>query len=235
MTRRATAPATGYMSPVLLALLLACATERGVRDAPDVVSYAGWVYLGPPSAEVVLANGTLAFTTEEGAFEAQQPYVDYPGYWLAELPASTPFQLRIEGEGAYPTVWAGDAPSANGSWFAGALFAAETTYVDELFGALDTGMRRPGALADGATHLWGVPNEPDAWACEDVRVQGGGVTCYSIDESGALARVDEGPVDWFFAFDLTPGEVALDDGTGPIETWTTGAGDLVMALWLEHG
>lgn len=220
---------------MLLSLLLACGAERGLRAAPDVVSYGGWVYSGPPSAEVVLADGALTFTTAEGDVEAAQPYADYPGYWLAELPPATPFQLRLEGEGAYPTVWAGDTPGANGSWFAGAVFAAEQAYIDDLLASLDTGMRSVGALGDGAVHLWGLPNDREAWDCAEVSVQSRGVSCYAFDDAGAIGPVSEGPFDWFFAFDLDAGEVTLDDGTGPTETWTAAPGDLVMALWLEHG
>ena len=96
-------------------------------------------------------------------------------------------------------------------------------------------MRRPGALDDGAIHLWGIPNDPEAWDCADVRVQDAEVACYTFDDAGAPTRVESGVFDWFFAFDLAPGDVSLDDGAGPTETWTATEGDLVMALWLEHG
>ena len=125
----------GYIAPVVLtSLLLACGTERGVRPGADSVSYGGWVYLGPPSSEVVFGDGTVTFEpTGAEPVEATQLYEGYPGYWVAEaLPPRTPFQLRLEGEGAYPTVWAGDTPSANGTWLSGALFAAEYAYIDDL-------------------------------------------------------------------------------------------------------
>jgi hypothetical protein len=222
------------LTPVLL-LLLACGSERGLREAPDEVTYGGWVYQGPPADDVVLSDGPLTFTLGDEVVLAEQPYADYPGYWLATLPPGAPFQLRVEGEGAYPTVWAGDTPKANGTWLAGALFAGEKAYIDELFAGLDLGSTVIGSLKRGAIHLWGVTNDREAWDCATITVQGAAPMCFAADESGALQRVTEGPVDWFFAFDLAPGEVVLDDGTGPIETWTATDGDLVMAFWLEHG
>ncbi|MFN7145189.1 MAG: hypothetical protein ACK4YP_15540 [Myxococcota bacterium] len=219
----------------MLLLLLACGSERGVRAAPDEVTYGGWVYEGPPSGEVVLADGALTFTLPGAEpVAAEQPYAGYPGYWLATLPPGVPFQLRVEGANVYPTVWAGDTPEANGTWLAGAVFAGEKGYVDGLFESLELGSPI-GALDRGAVHLWGLPNDAAAWDCAAIRVQDTAPVCFAADETGALVRVTEGPVDWFFAFDLAPGEVVLDDGSGPIETWTAAEGDLVMAFWLEHG
>ncbi len=224
------------LAALLVSLLPGCGYERGVREAPEEVEYGGWVYLGPPSSEVVLADGPLTFSFAEAEpVVAEQPYDGYPGYWLATLPPGEPFQLRLEGEGAYPTVWAGDTPGANGSWLAGALFAGEKAYIDELIAGLDLPLARPGALADGAIHLWGLPNDGTAWDCAAVRVQDTQPVCFVFDDEGVMSRVESGPFDWFFAFDLAPGDVVLDDGTGPIETWTAEPGDLVMAFWLEHG
>jgi hypothetical protein len=228
----------GYIAPVLLtSLLLACGTERGVRPGADSVSYGGWVYLGPPSSEVVFGDGTVTFEpTGVEPVEATQLYEGYPGYWVAEaLPPRTPFQLRLEGEGAYPTVWAGDTPSANGTWLSGALFAAEYAYIDDLLVtfAPPAPAAPVGALADGAIHVWGLPNDGTAWDCANVRVQGRTPVCYLFDEAGAATLVTDGPFDWFFAFDLAPGEIVLDAGSGPIESWTAREGDLVMAFWLE--
>ncbi len=221
--------------------LSACGAERGPREAPSVVSYGGWVY-DSPLFEAVFSTGALTFTVptevapEGEPVSAAQPYEDYAGYWLATLPPSVPFELRVEGEGAYPTVWAGDTPGANGTWFPGALFAGNIAYVDALVASLDLPLGVvPGTLAGGAVHLWGTPLDGTAWDCAVVTVNAGPVHCYVVAEDGTLARVADGPFDVFFAFDLAPGEIELLDGFGGREAWTAEPGDLVMAWWVVRG
>ena len=184
----------------------------------------------------VFTGGTVTFTLDGTEYAAEEPYDGYPGYWLAAdpLPPSTPFQLDIAGADSYPTVWAGDTPSANGYWLPGYLFAMPPDYWDGLVDGLGlTGGQRPDDVTDGAVHLWGLPLDDD-WACEDILVNGEAPRCYTLSDDGVLEAVDEGPVDWFFAFDLEPGDVVLDDGQGGGETWTVEAGSIVMALWLAH-
>ncbi|MES2640955.1 MAG: hypothetical protein V4850_15805 [Myxococcota bacterium] len=224
----------------LLPLLLACGTERGLRDAPTEVTYGGWVY-DSLLYEGVFAEGTLTFTVggdilAEPSVAAEQPYEGYEGYWLATLPPKAPFELRVEGEGAYPTVWAGDTPGANGTWFPGALFAGGTVEIDALLAGLvlPEGVA-PGALAEGAIHLWGRPSDGTDWDCAAVKVNGVVPLCYVLEEDGSLRPVGEGPFDMFFAFDLPPGQVVLEDGFGGGEAWTAVEGDLVMAWWVVHG
>ncbi len=223
---------------IFLFLLAACGTERGLRDAPTEVTYGGWIY-DSPLYEGVFADGTVTFTLPADVAEepvaAEQPYEGYDGYWLATLPPSTPLQLRIAGEGAWPSVWAGDSPGADGAWFAGVVFAADQAYVDAMLLALDLpeGVV-PGALADGAVHLWGAPLDGADWDCAAVRVNGAAPVCYTVAEDGVATRVTEGPFDLFYAFDLAPGEVVLEDGFGGRETWTAAAGELVMAWSLVH-
>lgn len=225
----------------LLALLVACGTERGLREAPEVVTYGGWVY-DSLLYEAVFANGTLAFDVgddvlvEGGDVAAEQPYEGYDGYWLAELPPNVPFELRVEGEGVYPSIWAGDTPGANGTWFPGALFSTGIADVDALLAGLDLpeGVV-PGPLAEGAVHLWGHPYDGADWDCAAVRVNGAVPYCYVLEEDGTLTRVDAGPFEMFFAFDLPPGEIVLEDGFGGGEAWTATEGDLVMAWWMVHG
>lgn len=224
-----------------LALFLACGAERGPRDAPTEVAYGGWVY-DSLLYEAVFAEGTLTFTVPTNAapageaLAAEQPYEGYDGYWLATLPPSVPFELRVEGEGAYPSVWAGDTPGANGTWFPGAVFAAGSVEVDALLAGLDLpeGVV-PGSLAAGAIHLWGRPSDGTDWDCAAVLVNGATPLCYVLEEDGSLRRVDAGPFDMFFAFDLPPGEIVLSDGFGGGEAWAAVEGDLVMAWWVVHG
>ncbi len=220
--------------PSLLLLLGACGAGRGQRPAAADVTFSGWIY-DSPAYEEVLADGALSFALPSGsAVDASQPYPAYPGYWSATLPASTQFSLRLTGEGAYPSVWAGDSPGSDGSWLPGALFAADTVYVDALLLAVteDTSLA-PGALADGAVHLWGMPEDGSDWDCAAVRVAGVAPLCFAVgDEDGSLIPVMDGAFDWFFAFDLVPGSVVVEDGFGGEEVWPTQSGDLVLAFWM---
>lgn len=217
-------------------LFAACESERDTRPAADEVAFSGWVFESPASTEddAVLGDGTLTFQLdgEDEPVEAEQPYEDYPGYWTATLPAKAPFTLRIEGDGLHPSVWAGDAPGADGSWFAGTLFGAETSFVDDWFAAL--------AEAEGFTvqplgtdvvHVWGQPLDGSVWDCAAVRVAGTRPRCYAVDDTGAMTPVDAGPFDWFFAFDLPPGDVEVDSGLGAVEVYPTTGGELVWAFW----
>ncbi len=222
-----------YVPGVLL--LLACATERGPRPAVDEVTYGGWVYDGP-LYEGVIPEGTLTFAiSEEEPVVAEQPYDDYPGYFLATLPRSQPFELRVDGvPDAYPTVWAGETPGSNGSWLQGAVFAGQMTYVDEMIAGL-TPDAAPRALTDGAAHVWGMPADGADWDCAALTIQGAAPRCFALDDAGVLSEVAEGPFYWFFAFDVEPGVVDLAVDGATLETWTATPGDIVMAFWLEQG
>lgn len=215
--------------------LLACATERGPRDPTDEVTYGGWVYDGP-LYEAAVSEGALTFTLPEGdPVVAEQPFEGYPGYFLATLPPSTPFELRVDGvPDAYPTVWAGDTPGANGSWLQGAVFAGQVAYVDEMIAGL-TPDGAPGALVDGAVHVWGMPADGETWDCATLRIQGAAPRCFALGDDGVLSEVTSGPFYWFFAFDVAAGPVTLEEDGVALETWTATPGDLVMAFWLEHG
>lgn len=218
-------------------LLLACAAERGPRDASDTVEYDGYVYQGPnASAETLLASGELRFELDDGEpVEAAQPYAeDYPGYWRAELPASAPFTLRIAADGAYPAVWRGVAPAADGAWFSGALFGGSTAEVDAWFAAfaLPDAVRLQ-SLADGeVVHVWGAPWDADAWDCAAVRVADEPVYCFAQDAAtGLVIPVESGPFTWFLAVNLQPGELVVDSGLGGRETYVARGGELVYAFW----
>lgn len=227
---------------VSAALLTACGAERGVREPPTAVTYGGWVY-DSLLFEAVLTAGAVTFTVpteaepQGEALAAEQPYEASQGYWLVTLPPNVPFELRIEGgEGFYPSVWAGDTPGANGTWFPGAVFGTSIAEVDALLAGLDLPLGvAPGSLGGGAIHLWGRPYDGTGWACETVTVNGVAPLCYTLGPDGSLTRVSSGPFDMFFAFDLAPGEIVLEDGFGGAEAWTAVEGDLVMAWWMVHG
>lgn len=216
--------------------LLACGDARGPRDPSDTVEYSGYVLSGPTDTETLLTDGTATFTPDEGeAVEAEQPYEDYPGYWSAELPTGTPFTLRLAGSGAYPSVWRGRAPGADGTWFSGALFGAERTQVDTFLAGLDVPLgSSPAALGEGeVAHLWGYPWSAEGWDCALLTVNGEPALCYFQDpDTGSLTRVQQGAFTWFVALNLEPGGVVVDSGVGGAETYQVAGGDMVYAFWL---
>lgn len=220
----------------MLLLLLACGTERGPREAGEVVSLAGYVYEGPSaSSETVLAEGALTFQLDDGTVaDAVQPYEDYPGYWAASLPASTGYSLRVEADGAYPAVWRGRSPAADGTWFSGALFGAAVAEVDTWLAAFSLAAGLPmEALVNGeVAHVWGTAWDAEAWSCQSVRVNGEPVTCFVQDAvTGLVVPVQTGSFSWFLAPDQPPGEIVVDSGLGGVETYTAEGGDLVYAFW----
>jgi hypothetical protein len=215
--------------------LLACDVDwvdRGPRDPPETVTWAGWVYAGPAEGDepAVLSDATLTFSPEgDDAVEAEQVYDDYPGYWVVEVPAGVPVTLRMEGDELYPTLWAGDTPSGDGSWGNGYLFSADVAYMDELWALLpaDAGAEAPG---EETVALWGLAGDTD-WDCATVSVGGEPAYCVTVGSDGSLTRVDAGPFDWYFAFGLPAGDLLVDSGAGPTETYTTLGGEVVMAMW----
>lgn len=221
-------------------LLLACADERGPRDPADVVEYDGYVFAGPTDTELQLTGGSMVFTPDEGdVVEATQPFVDdFPGYWRAELPPGTPYTLRIVGDTGYPAVWRGTSPGADGSWFSGALFGADTDQVDAFLEGLDLPVSVVAEPLAGASvaHLWGYPWDAEGWDCGLLTVNGARPVCYLQDpSSGFTTRVESGPLTWFVALNLPPGEVTVDDGQGASETYVAEAGDMVYAFWFSGG
>lgn len=212
-----------------------CSPQRGIQPAEEEVTYGGYVYASPDTEGELLEVGKLEYTLPGPVLKpAEQPYPDdYPGYWWALLPASSPFELRITGEGLYPTLWAGQVPASDASWFSGTLFGGQKEWIDDLFAQVAPDA---GKLSEGAIHLWGIPYDPEAWRCEQVRVQAAPVLCFALDpETGTLLPVEQGSFDWFFAVDLEEGEVEVDSGIGGTYRYTALPGDLVMALWFQGG
>lgn len=217
----------------MLWFLLACGSERGPRDPGDVVEYDGYLYAGPDaSSETLLATGTVRFRLDGGAeVLAEQPFAeDSPGYWRAELPASTPFALRVESEGAYPAVWRGVSPAADGSWYSGALFGGSKAEVDAWFATFGIGVD-PVAWGQ-SVQVWGAPWDAEAWDCAAVRVNGAPVACFAQDAAtGTTVPVQSGAFTWFVATGLEPGGTLVESGLGGQELYDAVAGDLVYAFW----
>lgn len=228
-------------APLALVVLLAvggCASERGPRPAEELVTWSGYVLGGPASTEEdVLAEGAVEFLTGEGeGVAAEAPYADYPGYWTVDLPPGIPVDVRVEAEGAWPALWAATTPSADASWFLGALFGARADSLEAFLAAMPTPPTLPDVDLDdpSQTHLIGSAWDGEAWDCAALTVNGEPPLCWLYDEeTGAALLVDEGPVTWFAALHLTPGEVTLDSGIGGAHTWTAAGGEMVYAFWFQ--
>ena len=209
-----------------------------VREETSEVTYAGWISEGPMGSDsVMLSTGTVTFHDADGElqWEAEQPFADSPGYWRVVLPPSTPFNLRIESENAYPAVWRGRSPNESGIWLSGALFSWPHASIDPLFEALAESLEIEisDLKTDDVVHLWGqVLNREDAdvsdWPIRDG--EGRRVEAYTFrqQEDGALQYVEEAPIDYVFAFDLAPGAVEV---AGVL--YESQAGDLLAPWWFE--
>ncbi len=219
----------------LWTLLWACETPT---EADSLVTWAGWVYAGPETVETArLGAGSVTFWpapfAESEQIAAAQPYEDYVGYWSVDVPPDQPVLVRVVADELHPTVWAGDTPSADGNWFAGALFAVEDGWLEDVFDALGAdGDAWVEVLTERAIVL-GYPAS-DAIVCEDLTVESdAGVvapSCWSVGEEGDVAEVRTGPIDWFAA-QVSAGEVRVGIG-GASELYVAAPGDVVMAWYL---
>ena len=235
---------------ILLLSIIACEWMtpylEEVREAPEVVVYAGMLYETPPLVEVTpLVSGQVRFTDLDGELlaEATQPISGTLGYWRSELPVDTEFQLLVESEIGYPTLWRGISPSGYGTWFSGALFGYDVEFTDTLLGEVAGAEGVEMLPLDDAEigHLWGsFTNRDDANMSDISLVDGSGgdvvLYGYAMDEEGLLVATDVAPIDLFFGFNIAPGVVSLtlDGGDSPhiIEYYTVG-GEMISPWWLE--
>jgi hypothetical protein len=209
-----------------------------VREEPTEVYYGGNVVQGAPNGENdLLESGLLAFWDLQGDLlaEAEQPYAASPGYWRAQLPISEPFLLRIEAEDSYPALWRFLSPAQTGLWFTGALFSWPHAQVDPFFEAL--GETLDVEIADLKTkevvHLWGqVQNPEDAslgdWLVRDGEGKRPIVYAFEITEDGTLVETEQAPIHYFFAFNLSPGDIEVAG-----VNYAAQPGDLISAWWYE--
>jgi hypothetical protein len=220
---------------VWLWLVLGC----GVDEVDTgTVAWSGWVYTDSDTKESSrFTTGNVTFWpdpfTEGGELAGEQAYADYPGYWQVDVPPDTAVNVRITSDDTRPTVWAGDTPSANGNWFAGALFGATDGWLEDRFDTLmgDGDVWVNTADADHVLVL-GAPAD-DTLGCEAFTVAGAKPACWSIDEDGVATEVDTGPVTWFAVL-AAPGVVSVGIGAAT-EEWRADGGDVVMAWYLSEG
>ncbi len=246
----------------LLLTLSACQFLVEIREVPTDVEFGGVVYNGVVTGEddERLTEGTVDFMVptvdlgedrqalidNEKLWEASQPYSSSPGYWEVTLPAEIELVVRLETEGSYPSVFAGESPAWTGFWYAGVLFSWDREYTagfledlaDQLGVSLDD-------LDDGeSVHLWGVVRDDD----EAQRLEGRHITvtdgageeaqihAFELTEDGVLAENLGAPVHYFFALNLAPGDIQLrleGSGGGTVtEHYPTLGGDMIGAWWL---
>ena len=221
----------------VLTVLLACGVAREERAASDIVTWRGYVFRSPvvEDGEDVLSDGTITVSPLGGdAIPAEQPFPDeYPGYWSVELPAGAAVRIDIEGEGLYPSRWAADAPSNDGSWSTGSVFGMERAWADATFagvGELATVEVPP--LDATRTHAWAFRRDGAGGVCEDLTIGGVAPVCLLADEAGELSVVTEGVWSQAFVFGLAPGPVELAVGGRVLETYVATGGDVVVAGWI---
>lgn len=225
-------------------LLAGCAgffeigSERGT-GSPDgePISWSGYVYASPDtSTGAMVEDGPVSFVVdgEEEPVEAEQPYENYPGYWSVTLAPGVKTQIELTSAAAWPTVWRATAPETDAAWLGGALVAADTAFMDEFVGALPLGpLTSVDDLADGeVTHLLGTPLD-DGWDCAQVTVAGEPADCFAVGDDGTVTQVDSGSFDYFFAFNLEPGDIVVDSGLGGGDTYSTRGGDWIFALYFQ--
>lgn len=223
---------------VLGRVVLGCVA--GEETALDTVEWSGFVYLGESTdSEDRLAEGLVSLDVPGMHIHGQQPYEDYPGYWVFAVPPAEPATLRVEGTGALPTLWAGDTPTKDANWLGGTVFAATERYVENLLETLGEDGDDWVLGTDSIDVLMlGLPSEPD-WTCGDVVVEVGdpadstpyAVTCWTISEDGTylIAEADSPAV--AFAAIVPAGETTLRFKNA-VETYATLGGDVVLAYYL---
>lgn len=232
-----------------------------VRTDPEEVSLSGYLYNGPyPDAEDPVITGSEAAVTAldpaDGVTviaEGEEPYPDtYPGYWSLTFAPEQEFLLRIEGGPEhYPALWAGRAPPGNGLFPSTAevgaqqragVFGWPMELVDGLFAeiAASEGVDLQDLAEGEICHLWGGPFDPEAVRGDQLAVEGGDgepatVFAYTLDaDSGALVRTTAGPVYYFFAFNLAPGEVWVELDGEASTAYIAEGGDLISP-WFFQG
>ncbi len=226
-------------APFFLALA-GCSSVSGSQ-----VAWGGYVFADPYVDETLLAEGRIELLTPEGTCVARDGACvvaeesETDGYYSLSVDKGSDAVLRILGPEVAPTVWRGMAPAATSAqWFSGALYTRRLDALESLGAAL--GPSGPAAaLSDAETvWLWGAPLEPEAWADADLAVVDGdggdgSVVGLVLSQDGTLGLAGSGPVDFFVAFDLSPGTVTFSvtavDGRSASQSWPAQAGDLVSA------
>ncbi len=229
----------------LLLSLAGCDLLTTTTAADTTVVWAGYVARDPFDGQelTVLSEGSVVFTDLDGAVlvEAEQPYEDAPGWWLAELEPETEVAIRVGGPDQATMVWRGQTPARTSYWRYGGLLTRDAAALQEVLEALDPDTTFAPLSEGEVVHLWAEPWSPDRWVGADISVTDAAgaeaeVITFTEDDSGLLRLADvSDPIVFFAAAGLAPGQAILTvtPAAGPVvtETWPTQGGDLVSALY----
>ena len=222
-------------------LLLGCLTTP--TGTSDEVTVQGWIYDSPLAGEgEVVSTGTVTYLDQAlvEMASADQPFANYPGYWRATLPAGDEYTAVVDGgEGYHPAVWKGRAPTGDGLLFP--TFGWRAEHVDPFFEGLEEGIGLDIHVGtDALVHLWGATYDRDSIHADDIAVlaNGGaaGVLAFTVEDGVLVEAEPDGPVDYFFAFNMEPGEITVvldQDGVVTEEFYDALAGDIVAAWYFQ--
>ncbi len=232
--------------PTLALLLPACGMWIYEETTDDgTVTWYGTVLDGPYTGDngVLSGGDVLVYDLDEELLaEGTEPYSDTPGYWKLKVPPAESVAIHLAGEDLLPTVWRGTTPTAQAYWYTGALFGYHQEswlpFLEQFDGQGGISLE---PLGDEVCWLWGVPWDGDDWAGADITITGGDgeesvALAYTLDDEGLLYETDSEPIDYFFAFNLAPGDVTVSvqaaDGRQVEETWPAWPGEIVSAWYL---
>ena len=217
----------------------------GDSEESDTVRWSGTILDGPYTGENdVLTEGTVTVEGLDGELldEGSEPWSDYPGWWRVDVPPDTPVYFRLAAEGMHPALWSTTTPGGAAYWYTGSLFAYEQETWGGWFQELaDAEGVELGSL-DERCWLWGAPLSPDDWVGASLQLTDGdgqevSLYSYRIDDDGLMSRsLVMNSIDYFFAFDLAPGDITLQveasDGRLVVMDFPAQAGEVISAWYL---
>ncbi len=215
----------------------------------EEIYWYGYILDGPYTGEDygLFSDGSVEILDMGGQTVgwADQPYDSYEGYWRMEVPASTDLAIHLSADGFLPSLWRTRSPAMTAYWYTGALFAySEDTWLSffEDFESVTGQVVEP--LSDEICWMWGAPDSPGDWAGATVELwDGDGVQAdvflYTLTDDGYLEQLSDslaGQVDYFFAFNLAPGDIVLSvvaqDGRSFSVTYPAWGGEVLNAWYL---
>jgi hypothetical protein len=228
----------------MLLLLAACASAPwGTQDSADSnVLLQGYIYDHPLAADdEVLVGGDLELMDLGG-----QPMGEAtasgstPGYYGLSVPPEEPYRLRVGGDRHYTAVWMGVAPERDGFFFP--LFSFHRASVDAVFEDLEVQFGGEIDTESGElVHVWGRPLQTGMTTADLSVTDGQGsrplVMGARVDAGVLVPTEPTEPVDYFFAFNLAPGDVEVaaigDQGQEGATVYVTEPGDVVAAFYFQ--
>lgn len=228
---------------LLCLLLVSCALLEEQRELPTEIRWTGFVYADLPGDDTPgLDAGTIEVTDlDDQPLTDGAPVDGSPGSWALDVPVDIDVAVRVAGAEQVPTLWRSRTPTGRAYWLSGALFAVGTETQAAFFESLEgwQGLAPDDLTRGSVAHLWGAPWDPEAWAGATIEVfdtdGSAQVAVLAIDTDGALIDAGTGPVDYFVAPNLSPGDVTLrvtaTDARVAETTWPARGGDLLSAFY----